>query len=59
MMENDEKPWKMSKKIPFPSCAFETHEEKQKKSLLVSDKERLPKTGCSFGFLLFFDHSPI
>ena len=67
MVENNWEHSKMSKKVPFSSCAQEAHvrltkknEEKWKKSLLVSDWEWLPKAGwhpnagCSFGILLFF-----
>ena len=39
MVENDQKHSKMSKKVPFSSCTREAHEEKRKKSLLVSDWE--------------------
>ena len=70
MVENDEKQWKMMKKVPFPFCTWEAHlrrmKKNEEKSLLVSDWEWLPKAGwhqkagCSFGILLFFLlHEPL
>ena len=41
MVKNDQKYWKMKKKVPFPSCVREAHvrrmEKNEEKSLLVSD----------------------
>ena len=58
MVKNDEKHWKMMKKVTFPSCAQEAHVRRMKKneekSLLVCNSEWLSKAGCSFGILLFF-----
>ena len=55
MVENDEKHSKMSKKVPFSSCTREAHvrltKKNEKKNLLVSDWERHPNAGCSFGIL--------
>ena len=66
MSSHDWKRWKTfenHEKVPFPSCVREAHvrlmKKTEEKSLLGSNWEWLPKagwhpkTGCSFGILLF------
>ena len=56
MVKNDEKHWKMMKKVPFPLCAWEAHvrpmKKNEEKNLLVSGWH--PNASCSFRILLFF-----